>query len=289
MPLFADQKPAPPEADVKEVGNYVRAMEYGLDRLHSLPVSLRLIRELHERLMEGVRGEQATPGTFAAARTGSGVPGCTLNEAEFVPRPCPKCMRPWMPWKSIYTAANTIPHSFAWLSFTTSSRPSIPSWTATAASGGLLTMLLLVSWDLLPLPLLYLSVFFEAHRQTYYDTLLAVSERGAWPEWVRFFLKGVAEQARDAGARAKRLQDLQSQWRERLVKVRGSALLLRLIDSLFASPVLTIPQVQHLLGITYRSAKANVEKLVQVEILKQSGESYYGKTYFAPEIIEAII
>jgi hypothetical protein len=98
-----------------------------------------------------------------------------------------------------------------------------------------------------------------------------------------------AVQLPDAGARAKRLQDLQREWRERLVKVRGSALLLRLIDSLFVSPVLTIPQVQHLLGITYRSAKANVEKLVQVEILKRSGESSYGKTYFAPEIIEAII
>ena len=143
--------------------------------------------------------------------------------------------------------------------------------------------------DLLPLPLLYLSAFFEKHQREYYDMLRSVSGKGAWQEWVAFFLKGVAEQARDAGARAKRLQDLQREWRERLVKVRGSVLLLRLIDSLFAAPVLTIPQVQHLLGITYRSAKANVEKLVRVEILKQSGESSYGKTYFAPEIIEAII
>jgi Fic family protein len=155
--------------------------------------------------------------------------------------------------------------------------------------GRLLIMLLLVTWDLLPLPLLYLSAFFEQHRREYYDLLRSVSEKGAWQEWVAFFLRGVAEQARDAGARAKRLQDLQREWRERLVRVRGTALLLRLIDSLFISPVLTIPQAQRLLAVTYRSAKANVDKLVQAEILKQTGESSYGKMYLAPEILEAII
>ena len=113
--------------------------------------------------------------------------------------------------------------------------------------------------------------------------------RGSWPEWVRFFLKGVAEQARDAGARAKRLQDLQSQWRQRLQKGRASALLLRLVDSLFISPAVTIPQIQRLLGVTYPSAKLNIEKLAEAGILRQKGESSYGKLYLAEDILQAIM
>jgi len=289
LPLFAGLKAVPPESDVKEVTNYVRAMEYGLERLKTLPVSLRLIRELHGVLMEGVRGDRATPGEFRRSQNWIGRPGCTLNEAEFVPPPVPEMTEALDAFEKYLHATHIYPPlvrlAFIHYQFETIH----PFLDGNGRIGRLLVTLLLVIWDLLPLPLLYLSAFFEQHRQAYYDLLRGVSEKGAWQGWVAFFLEGVAEQARDAGARAKRLQDLQREWRERLVKVRGSALLLRLIDNLFVSPVLTIPQVQHLLGITYRSAKANVEKLVQVEILKQSGESSYGKTYLAPEIIEAII
>ncbi|MGO9621637.1 MAG: Fic family protein [Desulfobaccales bacterium] len=288
LPLFADQKPAPPEADVKEVGNYVRAMEYGLDRLQTLPVSLRLIRELHERLMEGVRGEQATPGEFRRSQNWIGAPGCTLNEAEFVPPPVPEMHESLDALEKYLHGGDTYPPLLR-LAFIHYQFEAIhPFLDGNGRIGRLLTMLLLVSWDLLPLPLLYLSVFFEAHRQAYYDTLLSVSERGAWQDWVRFFLQGVAEQARDAGARAKRLQDLQSQWRQRLQKGRASALLLRLADSLFVSPALTIPQIQRLLGVTYPSAKLNIEKLAKAGILRQKGESSYGKVYLAEDILQAI-
>ncbi len=116
---------------------------------------------------------------------------------------------------------------------------------------------------------------------------MAVSERGVWRDWITFFLQGVAEQARDAVVRAKRLQDLQASWRERLAQAR-SALPLRLADSLFDSPVLTIPQAQRLLEVTYPSAQKNVQKLVAAGILQQAGESSYGRTYLAAEILQAI-
>ena len=103
-----------------------------------------------------------------------------------------------------------------------------------------------------------------------------------------FFLRGVAEQAQDAILHVKRLQDLQATWRERLIQARASALLLRLADSLFATPVLTIPEAQRLLGVTYHSARRNVDKLVKVGILQQVGESTYGKTYVAADILQAI-
>ena len=289
LPLFAGLKTVPPESDVKEVTNYVRAMEYGLDRLKSLPVSLRLIRELHGILMEGVRGDHATPGEFRRSQNWIGRPGCTLNEAEFVPPPVPEMREALDAFEKYLHASNNYPPlvrlAFIHYQFETIH----PFLDGNGRIGRLLITLLLVTWNLLPWPLLYLSAFFEQHRQAYYDLLRKVSEKGAWQEWVIFFLKGVADQARDADARAKRLQDLQREWRERLFQARASAILLRLVDNLFITPVVTIPQTQRLLGVTYRSAKANVDKLVHAGILTQTGESSYGKMYLAPELLEVII
>jgi len=118
--------------------------------------------------------------------------------------------------------------------------------------------------------------------------LLEVSAGGAWQGWVRFFLRGVAEQAQDAVTRARRLQGLQTAWRERLTQARTSALLLRLVDSLFESPILTIPDAQQRLEVTYRTAQRNVNRLVAAGILHQAGEASYGKTYVATEILQVI-
>ncbi len=137
----------------------------------------------------------------------------------------------------------------------------------------------------MPSPLLYLSAYFERHRQSYYDLLLAVNERGAWREWTEFFLIGVAEQAQDALARAKRLQDLQATWREALTDTRASALLLRLADRLFQTPVLTIPQAAKMLDVTYRGAQQNVEKLVAHGILRQLQDGPRGKVFIAMDIV----
>ena len=113
LPLPGMEVP-PPESDVREVLNYVNALEYGLERLNTLPVSLRLIRELHAKLMAGVRGEQATPGEFRRSQNWIGPPHCTLNGATFVPPPVPRCTRPWTPWKSTFTAMTFIPRCCAW-------------------------------------------------------------------------------------------------------------------------------------------------------------------------------
>jgi len=154
--------------------------------------------------------------------------------------------------------------------------------------GRLLLSLLLVEWDLLPLPLLYLSAYFHHYRQDYYDLLLAVSERGEWRDWVLFFLHGVTDQAQDAIVCAKRLRDLQTAWRERLMQARTSALLVRLADSLFASPIITIPEAKRLLNVTYPSAQRSVEKLVRAGVLRPVDDASYGKTYLAAEILDII-
>ena len=155
--------------------------------------------------------------------------------------------------------------------------------------GRLLISLLLVHWNLLSLPLLYLSAFFEKHRQDYYALLFAVSERGVWREWVLFFLRGVAEQAVDANTRAKRLQDLQIEWRERLQAKRyTSAALLRLVDELFRTPTLTVPQVQKRFGVTHRSANQMVERLVRENILIALPGRMRNRQFIAQEILDAL-
>lgn len=280
---------AAPEADVREVFNYVRALEYGLERLGALPVSLRLIREVHARLMEGVRGNQATPGEFRRTQNWIGAPGCTLNEATYIPPPVDERNTALDAFeKYLHSEDDTPP--LVRLAFIHYQFEAIhPFIDGNGRIGRLLISLLSVHWNLLPLPLLYLSAFFEKKRDEYYDLLMAVSARGAWREWIAFFLRGVAEQARDAVVRARRLQDLQLEWRKRLTKMRASGLAFRLVDALFDSPLITIPQAQRRLGVKqYHSARGHVQRLVRMGILKPLGESSYGKTFVADEILQVV-
>jgi len=289
QPALPGLGPPPSETDVREVSNYVRALEYGLERVETLPVSLRLIRELHGYLMERVRGAHATPGEFRTRQNWIGPPESTLNTARFVPPPVPEMREALGAFERYLHRGNDHP-PLVRLAFIHYQFEAIhPFVDGNGRIGRLLLSLLLINWGLIPLPLLYLSAYFERHRQDYYDLLLTVSERGAWPEWLAFFLRGVAEQSRDTVVRAKRLQDLREEWRQRLTQVRASALPLQLADSLFGSPIITIPQAQRILGVKqYRSAKLNVEKLVEADVLQSWGDASYGKTFIAGEILNVI-
>jgi len=277
---------APPPDDVREVANYVAALEYGLARLQSLPVSLRLIRELHARLMHGVRGEHATPGEFRRSQNWIGRPGCSLNDAEYVPPP-PAEMKAALDAFEKYLHGDDMQPRLVRLAFIHQQFEAIhPFLDGNGRIGRLLISLLLVEWGLLPLPLLYLSAYFERERQAYYDLLWAVNAQGDWRAWVLFFLRGIAEQAQDAGARAKRLQDLQADWRTRVARERAPALTLSLIDGLFRSPMVTIPHVAKSLNVTYHSAQRHVDRLLQAGILILVADQPSGKVFVAREILE---
>lgn len=275
-----------PTDDVREVANYVTALEYGLTRLQSLPVSLRLIRELHDRLLRGVRGEHATPGEFRRSQNWIGRPGCSLIEAEYVPPP-PDEMLVALDAFEKYLHSDDEQPRLVRLAFIHQQFEAIhPFLDGNGRIGRLLISLLLVEWGLLPLPLLYLSAYFERERQAYYDLLWRVNADGDWRSWTLFFLRGVTEQSRDASMRAKRLQDLQAEWRAHVVHERAPALTLVLIDELFRSPMVTIPHVAKLLGVTYHSAQRHVERLVHAGILIQVSDQSAGKLFSASEIME---
>ena len=280
-------RPGVSESDVWEVLNYVRALEYGLERMRTSPVSLRLIRQLHLRLMGGVLGERATPGDFRRSQNWIGRPGCTLHEADFVPPPPTEMHTALDAFEKYLHGDDQYPPLVRLALIHYQFEAIHPFVDGNGRIGRLLVSLLLVQWGLLPLPLLHLSAFFERHRDEYYELLIGVSERGAWKAWLSFFLRGVAEQSGDAMARAKQLQDLQLDWRERLAGVR-SALPLRLADMLFETPLVSIPQVRHALDVTYPTAQNRVDTLVEADILRQVGESSYGKTFVAWEIFDII-
>lgn len=278
---------APLEDDTKEVLNYVHALEYGLDLLKELPVSLRLIREIHKRLMAGVRGEKKSPGEFRRVQNWIG--GATPALAAFIPPPPSEMLQGLDAFEKYLHAEDEANHALVRLALIHYQFETIhPFQDGNGRIGRLLMSLLMVNWGLLPLPLLYLSAFFEGRRRDYYDLLFRVSAQGAWRDWLLFFLRGVTEQSRDAGGRVRQLQDLQNRWRAEMSGPRSTVLVLSLVDAIFASPVLTIPQAQRLLNTTYPSAQRSIARLVEAGILRQWGESSYGKSYVADEVLRII-
>lgn len=275
--------------DVQEVINYIEALAYGLRRIEDLPVSSRLIKELHERLMTRVRGQEKGPGEFRHTQNWIGPPGCLLNEARYVPPPVDEMEEALSAFEKYLHRDDDLYPPLVRLACIHSQFEMIhPFIDGNGRIGRLLVTLLLVSWNLLPLPLLYLSAYFERERATYYDLLLGVSRDGRWKDWVLFFLRGVAEQSRDATTRTKRLQDLQNAWREAVTHARSSALLVRLVDHLFVSPVFTVPGAAKVLGVTYPAAKANVDKLVEAGIVQPYGDPGYARRFWAPRMLDAI-
>lgn len=277
------------DADVREVSNYVRALEYGLERVQEVGIGISLLRELHELLLQNhVRGELATPGEFRRSQNWVGRPGCTLNEADFVSAP-PAFVRTCLDQLMTYLAQDDDLPDLVRLALIHYQFEAIhPFLDGNGRIGRLLISLLTVHWGLLPLPLLYLSAYFNRHRQTYYDLLLGMSTDGAVRPWICFFLDGVADQAADAVNRATRLQLLRDTWRAQMTEARASSLLLRLVDSLFEWPILTIPQAAATLDVTYPSARSNVQRLVDAGILHPASDATYGRTYAAVAILELI-
>ena len=214
--LLAAEAGAPVErspVDLQEVGNYVTALEYGLERLHSLPLSLRLTRELHERLMRGVRGDSATPGEFRRSQNWTGSPGSTLADATYVPPPPSELMDCLSAWERFLHDESLPPMVHAALVHA-QFEAIHPFLDGNGRVGRLLITLLLAERGVLPQPLLYLSAYFERTRQDYYTHLLNVTERGHWEEWLVYFLNGVATQAHETIDKMVQIDELLAGWKQ---------------------------------------------------------------------------
>jgi Fic family protein len=275
-------------SDVYEVANYVKALEYGLKRVSELPVSLRLMRELHERLMSGVRGGELTPGEFRARQNWIGDPGCKITDATYVPPPVPEMTAALHDLEHYIHATSTLPPLVRMAILHYQFEAIHPFVDGNGRIGRLLITLMLVTEGLLPQPLLYLSAFFERHRSDYYRLLLGVSQHGNWTEWIIFFLRGVAEQAEDAIVRANKLQKLSAEYREQLHSVRASTALLKLTEHLFNRPIITVQTAQTILNHSQPSAQHNINRLVQGGILQEITGRQRGRVYLASRIMAIV-
>ena len=278
----------PKAPDAREVANYVKAMEYGLARLKRFPLSLRFIRELHERLMERVRGEHLTPGEFRRSQNWIGPHGCTLMDAAYVPPPVEDMEHALGQFEAYLHAPSELPLLIRLAGIHYQFEAIHPFVDGNGRIGRLLITLLLCQDGALSAPLLYLSAYFERNRSEYYRLLLAVSQAGRWGEWISFFLRGVAEQSRDALARSARLLALWQTYRGEFQSARSSALQLRLIDQLFAYPAITATQAAKLLHVTHRSAQLNIDKLIRKGMLKEVTGKQRNRVFVAPQIVTII-
>lgn len=273
-------------ADLREVGNYVVALEYGVERMRALPLSLRLVRELHERLMRGVRGDSATPGEFRRSQNWIGRPGSTLNDAAFVPAPpdrLTECLSAWERFLHDDTLPPLVQAALVHSQF----EAIHPFLDGNGRVGRLLITLLLIARGVLPSPLLYLSAWFEATRDQYYARLSGVTERGEWEEWLGYFLTGAAGQAEDALSRIQRIDALLAGWREKLANA-SSRLPERAIELFAENPYWTVNRLAARLGVAFTTAQRAIDRLEAAGIVALAGPAKRNRVYCARAILEVL-
>ncbi len=271
--------------ELREVCNYVVALEYGIRRLAELPLSLRLVTELHEKLMRGVRGEHATPGEFRRSQNWIGSPGCTLQNASYVPPPVDELMPCLGAWET-FLHDRSLPPLIQAAMMHSQFEAIHPFIDGNGRVGRLLITLFLVERGILPTPLLYLSAFFEATRSDYYDRLSAVTGQAAWVEWIEYFLNGVARMSEDALRRSERINSLLTDWRKR-ADVRSKTPL-GILDLLEENPYCTINQLSEKLGVAFATAQRGVDKLISLGILKQADAARRNRVYCARKIMDIL-
>ena len=272
--------------DLHEVGNYVESLEYGLERLDTLPVSLRLVREMHERLMRGVRGDMATPGEFRRSQNWIGPPGSALGDATYLPPPPSELMDCLDAWgRFLYDdALPPLVHAALAHSQFEAVHPFLDG---NGRVGRLLITLLLVKLGVLPSPLLYLSAYFEATREEYYARLLGVTERGEWEEWLTYFLRGVVLQADDAVDRIQRIDGLFTLWKQGLARGQ-SRLPERALDLFAENPFWTVGGVARRLQVAFTTAQRAIDRLETAGIVAQVQEGRRNRVYCAEAILNVL-
>ena len=272
--------------DLREVGNYVVALEYGISRLKKLPVCVRLVRELHEKLMTGVTGHQATPGQFRTTQNWIGKPGSTLTDASFIPPPpgeVQSCLATWERFLHESDLPPLITIALAHYQF----EAIHPFLDGNGRVGRLLLTLFLIERAILPTPLLYLSAFFEASRREYYEGLRGVSERGAWNDWLEYFLLGVARMSEDALSRATRINQVLARWQ---TKVAGDSTNtpLRVIELLGANPFITTKLTADKLGVAFTTAQRAIERLQRIGIVELVGDAKRNRVFCAQALLDIL-
>jgi Fic family protein len=274
------------DSDVREVSNYVSALEHGLKRLDKLPICNRLIREIHGKLMSGVRGGDKTPGEFRTRQNYIGSnPTTTLRDASYVPPPVAEMRQCLDALEKFINGYCAIPPLIREALIHYQFEAIHPFQDGNGRIGRLLFSLGLCAERIVDHPLLYISEYIEKRKAKYYELLFAVSTEGAWQSWIEFFLKAVIEQAKDAQVRARQLHELMQEHRSRLVKIRASANTFPVLERLFHVPVISSSQATRIVGGEVKTGLRAIEKLLQAGILQEVPTNRQrNKLYIAEEV-----
>ena len=286
--LMDEVAAAPPERDpndLREVRNYITALEYGIARLSELPLSLRFVRELHERLMQGVRGAHMTPGEFRRSQNWIGPPGSTLATATYVPPPVNEMKKALGDWELFLHDRTSLPDLVQCALMHEHFEAIHPFLDGNGRVGRLLITLFLIERGRLTQPLLYLSAYIEAHRSDYYDALLRVRTEGDWRSWLIFFLSGVQETAVFAARQAREIARIREEFRQ-MVQDKPKAL--ALVDHILRTPYITVAEAERVLSVTNPTARTAVVALVAAGLLEEVGERKWRRLYVARPVLNVL-
>ena len=258
-------------SDVYEVSNYVKAMHRGLELLNDLPVSVRLVKEIHKELLRDVRGQEKNPGELRKSQNWIGSEGRDIRHATFVPPPEHEMVKALSDWEKFLHQNDHIPVlvkiGMAHAQFETIH----PFLDGNGRVGRLLITLLLCEWDKLQEPVLYLSHFFKQHRQEYYELLQNVRDLGDWESWIKFFVRGVSEVSGQATDTSREIVSLREKHRGLIVEefgnVAGNGL--KVLERLFLKPYITVKQIESLTGVTFSAANNLMGKFENVGVLTE--------------------
>src|SRR4030043_1041325 len=256
--------------DVAEVINYIRALNYGIERLKTLPMSLRLIKEIHGVLMQGTRGGDKAPGEFMKTQNWIGPPGSTLKDARYIPPPHQEVVKTMGDLEQYIHKGRKLPVLIDCGLIHYQFESIHPFLDGNGRGGRLLITFYLYFRKVLHRPLLYLSYYFKKNRQEYYDRLDVVRNKGAYEQWINFFLKGVVETADSAVETARKILELQTKHRELLWKKKlSSPLAVGILERLFKKPYVSVNDVAKEFSISFQAASTLVSQLEGIGILHE--------------------
>jgi len=285
----AEASGEPPNADVEEVLNYIDALEWGIGQMSKLPLGARLIREIHRRLLAGVRGRERMPGQFRRTQNWVGDSGSTIETARFVPPPpeeLPGLLADWERYahEDLVEVPRLVQNALLHYQFETLH----PFLDGNGRIGRLLSVFLLVEHGRLPAPLLYLSAYLERDRTRYYEALQTVRENGDALPWIELFLTAVRSQAADAVVRAQRILALREQYRTAASEIPSSNAMI-LVDLICETPIISSRAVETRLGVTRPTALKLLRQLQEVGVLIEGSTGPRGqRRYLARDLMTAV-
>ncbi len=270
--IFEFERGTKPENinDVSEVINYIKALDFGIQRLDEIPMSLKLIKELHAIILQKTRGANKTPGEFKKSQNWIGSAGCTLNNAAFVPPPPKEALDAMGQLEKYMHKQSHLPVLIDCALIHYQFETIHPFLDGNGRVGRLLITFYLYWKDILKKPLLYMSYYLKKNRQEYYDRLTLVRKNDDYEQWIKFFLKGIIEISQSAIENTRRILDLKDQHQKIILKHKSPTLTkIMLLNKLFRTPIISINEVQKEFKITHQSASKLISSFEQLGILKE--------------------